>query len=60
MALLPRNLLPRTPMNKGKEKSRGCYHAPAPLYRECFLALQTLLQLLNELAVTPSPTFEGL
>jgi hypothetical protein len=29
--------------------------------RECFLSLlQTLLQLLNELAVTSCPTFEGL
>jgi hypothetical protein len=27
---------------------------------ECFLSLQTLLQLLNELAVTRSPTFEVL
>jgi hypothetical protein len=52
--------LPRTPVNKGRKKGRGCYHAPAPLLRECFLSLQTLLQLLNELAVTPSPTFEGL
>jgi hypothetical protein len=61
MALLPRNLLPRTPVNKGKRKGRGCYYAPAPLLRECFLALQkTLLQLLNELAVTRSPTFECL
>ena len=52
--------LPRTPVNKGIRKGRGCYYAPAPLLRECFLALQTLLQLLNELAVTSCPTFEGL
>jgi hypothetical protein len=56
----PRILLPRTPVNKGRKKGRGCYHAPAPLLRECFLSLQTLLQLLNELAVTPSPTFKVL
>jgi hypothetical protein len=52
--------LPRTRVNKGKKKSLGCYYAPAPLLRVCFLSLQTLLQLLYELAVTSSPTFEGL
>src|SRR5829696_9204764 len=35
--------------------------SPGPrIEGECFLALQTLLQLISELAVARSPTFEGL
>jgi hypothetical protein len=45
--------------NEGKKKGRGCY-APARRSREYLLSLQTLLYLLDLLAIPLSPTLDVL